>query len=289
MIKLKFGTYFSGVGEFSNATLIANLAYEAEENGWDGAFIWDHIAQPYTAVDPWVTLAAMTMKTKRIKLGPIVTPIARRHPWKLARETVTLDHLSSGRLVLGVGLGYSNAEFDTFGEDSNQKNRAEKTDEGLDVLMGLWSGKIFNYKGKYYRIKDAQFLPRPLQSPRIPIWICGGWPKKKAPFRRASQWDGIVAICTENRAISPDEIAEIKRYIANYRISRDPFEIVVILWSEGIHTQEEQNEVELYENAGVTWWLEDLSIERFQTIGDVRTRLHKGPPGLVYKRIVAQH
>jgi alkanesulfonate monooxygenase SsuD/methylene tetrahydromethanopterin reductase-like flavin-dependent oxidoreductase (luciferase family) len=276
---MKFGAYYSGVGEFSDPTLLANLAHEAEECGWDGAFIWDHIAQPNTAIDPWVTMAAMATKTETIKLGPVVTPIARRRPWKLARETVTLDHLSNGRLILGVGLGYSDVEFDTFGEDSNHKGRAEKVDEGLDVLVGLWSGETFNYSGRHYRIKDAQFLPKPVQSPRIPIWICGGWPNRRAPFRRASKWDGVIAICTEDRAISPTEIEEIKRTIASYRASRETFDIVVILWSEGIHTQEEQEEVEHYEKAGVTWWLEDLSIERFQTIEDVRTRLHKGPPG----------
>ncbi len=278
---MRFGTYFSGVGEFSNAALLADLSCEAEENGWDGAFIWDHIVKPCTAVDPWVTLAAMSMKTKHIKLGPIVTPIARRRPWKLARETATLDNLSNGRLVLGVGLGYSDVEFDTFGEDSNPKDRVEKVDEGLSVITGLWSGKTFNYHGKHFHINDAQFLPQPVQIPRIPIWICGGWPNSRAPFRRAAQWDGAIAICTENRAISPDEIIEIRNYIARHRNSKNEFDIVVILWSEGTHTQEEQNEVGLYEKAGVTWWLEDLSIERFQTIDDVRIRLHKGPPGLV--------
>ena len=277
---MKFGTYYSGVDIFSNPTLLASLAHEAEECGWDGVFIWDHIAQPNSAIDPWVTMAAMAMKTKHIKLGPIVTPIARRRPWKLAREATTLDHLTNGRLILGVGLGYSNVEFDTFGESSNLKKRAEMVDEGLDVLVGLWSGKTFNYSGKHYHIKNAQFLPKPVQLPRIPIWICGGWPNKKAPFRRASKWDGIIAICTENRAISPIEIEEIRRYIASHRVSSEKFDVVVILWSEGIHTQEEQKEIELYEKAGVTWWLEDLSIERFQSIEDVRTRLLKGPPGL---------
>jgi alkanesulfonate monooxygenase SsuD/methylene tetrahydromethanopterin reductase-like flavin-dependent oxidoreductase (luciferase family) len=277
---MKYGAYFSSVGEFSSASLLASLAYEAEESGWDGAFIWDHIAQPHAAADPWVAMAAMAVNTKRITLGPIITPIARRRPWKLARETVTLDHLCNGRLILGAGLGWSNVEFDTFGEDGSLQKLAERLDEGLDVLVGLWSGETFNYNGQHYRIKDALFLPRPFQSPRIPIWICGGWPNKKAPFRRAAQWDGILAICTEDRAISPEEITDIKRYIASHRISQESFDIVVILWSDGIHNQEEHNEVERYENAGVTWWLEDLSMERFQTINDARTRLHKGPPGI---------
>ena len=277
---MQFGAYFSSVGEYSDAALLARLAREAEESGWDGAFIWDHIAQPHAAADPWVALAAMAVNTKRIKLGPLITPIARRRPWKLARETVTLDHLCSGRLILGAGLGWDNAEFDTFGEDSSQKSRAERLDEGLDVLIGLWGGQPFSYRGKHYRIKDAHFLPRPFQVPRIPIWVCGAWPDKKAPFRRAARWDGVVAISAENRAITPDEIGDLRGYITEHRIIHDPFDIVVILWSEGMHTPEEQREIERYENAGVTWWLEDVSLERYQSLDDVRRRLHKGPPGL---------
>lgn len=277
---MQYGAYFSSVGEYSNATLLANLAYEAEESGWDGAFIWDHIARPQAAADPWVTLAAMAMNTKRIKLGPIITPIARRRPWKLARETVTLDHLCTGRLILGVGLGWDNVEFDTFGEEGSLKSRAERLDEGLAVLAGLWSGQPFSYAGKHYRIKDAHFLPRPFQAPRIPIWVCGAWPNKKTPFRRAAHWDGVVAICADDRAISPDEVSDLKDYIARQRITPDPFDIVVILWSEGVHTPEEQREIERYENAGVTWWLEDVSVERYQSLAEVRRRLHKGPPGL---------
>jgi alkanesulfonate monooxygenase SsuD/methylene tetrahydromethanopterin reductase-like flavin-dependent oxidoreductase (luciferase family) len=134
---MRYGAYFSSVGLFSDPNLVAELAYEAEEAGWDGVFIWDHIGQPNFAVDPWVTLAAMAMKTQFIKLGPIVTPIPRRRPWKLARETVSLDHLSHGRLILGVGIGWSEKEFETFGEVGKPQTRAEKLDEGLDILAGL--------------------------------------------------------------------------------------------------------------------------------------------------------
>lgn len=276
---MQFGAYFSSVGEFSDAALLADLAYEAEASGWNGAFIWDHIAQPHVAADPWVALAAMAVKTKHIKLGPVITPIARRRPWKLARETVTLDHLCRGRLILGVGLGWDHAEFDTFGEDSREKSRAEKLDEGLDVLTGLWSGQPFSYDGKHYHIQDALFLPRPFQAPRIPIWVCGAWSARKAPFRRAARWDGVVAISAENRAITPDEISDLQNYIASHRNTGEHFDIVVILWSEGLHTPEEQREIERYENAGTTWWLEDLSLERYSSLGEVRTRLHQGPPG----------
>jgi alkanesulfonate monooxygenase SsuD/methylene tetrahydromethanopterin reductase-like flavin-dependent oxidoreductase (luciferase family) len=278
---MHYGVYFANVGEYSQAALLADLAHEAEESGWDGVFIWDHIGKPHAAADPWVALAAMALNTERVKLGPIVTPIARRRPWKLARETVTLDHLSNGRLILGVGLGWGNQEFETFGEEGDPKIRAEKLDEGLEVLTGLWSGEIFNYNGKHYQVKDARFLPRPVQSPRIPIWACGAWSDRKAPFRRAARWDGVIAIngSGEDRAILPDELCAMRAYVETYRASSDPFDVVVILWSEGEHSAAEAREVARYRDAGATWWVEDLSLERFASPAEARERLHKGPPG----------
>ena len=275
---MHYGLYLANVGEYSNPRLLAQLAHDGEESGWDGAFIWDHIGQPNNAADPWIALAAMAMSTQRIKLGTIVTPVARRRPWKLARETVTLDHLSNGRLILGVGLGWSNMEFETFGEDGSLRIRAEKLDEGLDVIAGLWSGEPLSYSGKHYQIKDACFMPRPVQSPRIPIWPCGAWPDKKAPFRRAARWDGIVAICSENRAILPEEVRAIKAYVQQYRTSDTPFDIVVILWSDGDHSSREQQAVTRYAEEGVNWWLEDVSIERF-SLKEARERIQLGPPG----------
>ncbi|MBN1963331.1 MAG: LLM class flavin-dependent oxidoreductase [Anaerolineae bacterium] len=275
---MQFGVYLSSVGECSDPLLLAELAQMAEAAGWDGAFIWDHVGQPHTAADPWVALAAMAMRTERIRLGPIVTPVARRRPWKLARETVTLDHLSGGRLILGVGLGWSSREFETFGEDGDPKFRAEKLDEGLAVLNGLWSGAPFSYNGRHYRVEEACFLPRPVQSPRIPIWVCGAWPAKRAPFRRAARWDGVVAISSENRAIRPDEVRDVSACIREQRTNADPFDVVVILWSAGDRTAQEQQEVARYAEAGVTWWLEDVSTERF-ALREARERIRQGPPG----------
>ncbi|HSK89306.1 MAG TPA: LLM class flavin-dependent oxidoreductase [Anaerolineales bacterium] len=279
---MHFGVYLSSVDEYSDAALLARLAHEAEQSGWDGAFIWDHMGHPYAAADPWVALTAMAMRTERIKLGPIITPIARRRPWKLARETVTLDRLSEGRLILGVGLGVSGEEFESFGEEGDPAIRAEKLDEGLAVLTGLWRGEPFSYSGRHYQLKDVCFTPQPAQSPRIPIWACGAWSPRKAPFRRAARWDGIIAIngSGEDRAILPGEIREIKAYMEKHRASNDPFDVVVILWSEGEHSAEELQMVERYQDAGVTWWLEDLSTERFASLQEACERLHKGPPAL---------
>jgi alkanesulfonate monooxygenase SsuD/methylene tetrahydromethanopterin reductase-like flavin-dependent oxidoreductase (luciferase family) len=276
---MKFGVYLSSVGEYSDPTLLVELAQEAEEVGWDGVFIWDHIGQPNAAADPWVTLAAMAVKTEKVKIGPIVTPIARRRPWKLARETITVDHLSGGRLILGVGLGWSEQEFTVFGEEGELKIRAEKLDEGLSIIDGLWSGETFSFCGKHYQVKNASFWPQPIQKPRIPIWVCGAWGQKKVSFRRAARWDGVVSILAPgvNRAILPEEVRAIKEYTKQYREESRPFDIVVILWSEGGRSPDELQSTVEYAQAGVTWWLEDLSIERFSSLREVRERLHKGP------------
>src|SRR5690348_5279774 len=114
-------------GAFSDARVMADLAREAEEAGWDGFFIWDHIGHhwPAPTADPWVELTAMALATERIKLGTMVTPLPRRRPWKLARETVTLDRLSGGRLILGVGIGTDFAgEYSGYSEPADDKTHA---------------------------------------------------------------------------------------------------------------------------------------------------------------------
>ena len=168
-------------GDYSDPRLLGELAHLAEQSGWDGFFIWDHLSidgmQP--VVDPWVALSVMAARTERIRIGTAVTPIPRRRPWKLARETVSVDRLSGGRLTLGVGLGEpADSEYERFGEDGALRTRAAKLDEGLDVLTGLWSGEPFSYQGEHFRVDGACFLPKPVQRPRIPIWAGGQWPNR---------------------------------------------------------------------------------------------------------------
>src|SRR5262249_33648633 len=163
---------------------------EAEQVGWDGVFVWDVIYeadQPDAPVtDPWIALAAMAMRTERIRLGALLTPLARRRPWKVARETVALDHLSHGRLIFGAGLGYQALGFTPSGEAYEPTTRAGKLDEGLAILTGLWTGRPFQFGGKHYQVDVPSFLPTPVQSPRIPIWLGGYWPNRK-PFQRAAR------------------------------------------------------------------------------------------------------
>src|SRR5260370_26406309 len=139
-------------------------------------------------VDPWVALAAIALRTRTIRLGTLVTPLPRRRPWMVARETVSLDHLSAGRLIFGVGLGGGYFDFEALGEASDAKTLAALLDEGLEVLTGLWRGEPYRHEGMAYHIKDAQFLPRPVQSPRIPIWVPATSPPKPPLPRPAPRY-----------------------------------------------------------------------------------------------------
>src|SRR5579859_790860 len=196
---MQFAVYVPNFGPYADARVLAELAYEAEETGWDGFFLWDQVSKTTLTptfdpmVDPWIALAAIALRTRTIRLGPLVTLLSRRRPWVLARQTVSLDHLSAGRLILGVGSGGGHYDFEALGEASDAKTLASLLDEGLAVLTGLWSGEPYHFEGTHYHIKEAQFLPRPLQSPRIPIWVAGMWPHK-APFRRAVRFDGVAPI-----------------------------------------------------------------------------------------------
>ncbi len=151
---------------------VAELAAEAEAADWDGVFTYDaiHIEGMGPIFDPWVVLAAMAMRTERVRIGAMLTPPARRRPWKLTRETVSVDHLSNGRLVLPVGLGaLDDGGFGKVGEPMDRRTRAELLDEGLEILTGLWSGRPFGFQGKHYHLDEMTFLPPPVQQPRIPI------------------------------------------------------------------------------------------------------------------------
>jgi alkanesulfonate monooxygenase SsuD/methylene tetrahydromethanopterin reductase-like flavin-dependent oxidoreductase (luciferase family) len=148
------------------------LARAAEDAGWDGVFTWDgiHVGDDMEVHDPWVLMAAFAMATERVRLGAIVHPLPRRRPWKVARESATLDGLSKGRLVLPVGLGaLDDAGFGRVGEVTDRRIRAERLDESLEILTGLWSGEPFGFAGRHYRFEPMAFRPTPVQRPRIPI------------------------------------------------------------------------------------------------------------------------
>ena len=269
-----YGDYFDPRG-------LATLAHEAEESGWDGFFIWDHIYCGIRdrTVDPWIALAAIAMRTERIRIGPMITPLPRRRPWKLAREAVAVDHLSGGRLTLGLGLGSPReSEFDLFGEEGDPRVRAEKLDEGLEVLTGLWSGEPFSYKGKHYQVDEAVFLPRPVQTPRIPIWLGGMWPNR-APLRRAARWDGVFPIYLEDgeSKMTPEIMDNIVQYVASHRDEDGPFDVMVGGETPGDDPARAGEIVSAYAAAGVTWWAERIGPWRGPP-EEMRQRVRQGPP-----------
>ena len=277
---MRYAIYLSNFGEDISAQSLADLAAEAEQAGWNGFFIWDHIlyskSKRLPMVDPWVALTAMAMKTEHIRLGTTVTPLARRRPWKLARETVTLDHLSKGRLTLTVGLGAPpDAEFSHFGEEADPRIRAAKLDEGLAILVGLWSGKAFDYQGEQFSIEKTVFRPPAFQSPRIPIWVGGAWPNK-APFRRAARWDGAFPLKSGGKMTGKD-LREIRAYIEAHRESTGHFDLVMMGYTPGDDREKATKIIRPYISAGLTWWLESLFREK-NSYSDMVSRIRQGPP-----------
>ena len=274
---MKYGIDIPNFEPFHDPNVIKQLAIEAENHEWDGFFIWDHIwlGMDVPFVDPWVALTVVATATKSIRFGTMVTPIPRRRPWKFARETVSIDILSDGRLTIGAGLGWPpEIEFGPFSETVDNVKRGEMLDEGLDVLTGLWKGKPFSYKGRHFNINDVTFKPTPIQTPRIPIWIGGMWPNKK-PFIRASKWDGVFPISKSEKPVSPEELREVKNYIFRQSPNKQHYDIVAagVSYKNAIR---QNNLLKSYENSGATWWIE--SLEPYRTPEKALQIIKNGPP-----------
>ena len=254
-------------GTWGDPHSLAELASLAEASGWDGVFLEDYIVwqshQDVPTFDPWITLAAMAMRTKRIRLGTNVTPLARRRPWKVAREAVSLDHLSNGRLILGVGLGDTgeavgtDISFTYFGEVTDTRERAQMLDEALDVIVGLWSGEPFAYDGTYYQVKEVRFVPRPLQRPRIPIWVGGGWPLK-GPTNRAARWDGSHLYKHKADRMTPEDVRALRATVEQQRGSLEGYDITVSSNQQSSDRDAERAYLRLLAEAGATWCTEYL-------------------------------
>ena len=252
----------------------AELAAEAEEAGWDGVFSWDGVAiGAMDTYDPWVVMAAMAMRTERVRLGAILTPPSRRRPWKLAREAMTLDRLSGGRLVLPVGLGaIDDAAFGNVGEPTDARTRAERLDESLAILDGLWSGEAFSFEGRHYRFGPMTFRPTPVQRPRIPIWVAATVSSERS-MARAFRHDGILPQTSD-----PAAIRAIAGQAARDRptgSTGDPFAIVVEGTADPTDRAALDRVVALAE-AGATWWVE--SDWEGATVDSLRRRIRAGPP-----------
>ena len=274
---MRYGIVMANLQEYANPRVAVRLAQVAEEASWEGFFVWDHLGFVWGAPssDPWVTLSAVAVSTTHLRLGTALTPLARRRPQIVANAVASLDLLSGGRVVFGVGLGGSAEEFTAFGEPGGAKERARVLDEGLTVVDGLWSGGPLTHHGPHYDVENVSLAPLPLQRPRIPIWIGG----ESAPaLRRAARWDGWLAPATSPdgtpiMAKDPERIAEMVAEIQRHRTADTPFEVAV----DGYSEPDDPTLPRAYEAAGATWWLESIHSMR-GPLEEMMARIDAGPP-----------
>ncbi len=282
---VRFGVNMPNFGEFGDPAVLVDIARDAEAAGWDGFFIWDHVqfsrSSDVPVVDPWVALGAVAQATEQLVLGPMVTPVPRRRPWKLAKETVPLDLLAGGRTVFGVGLGAPpDADFADLGEVADARTRGAMLDEGLDLIERFWRGEPVTHRGEHYRAEAVRLLPRPVQRPRIPVWVAGFWPNKR-PFERAAAWDGVFPIIRPDDGwvpMTPEVLAEIVAYVGHHRDGGEPFDVVLADLSPPDPAEAGEVLAPLVE-AGLTWWQETLGVPG-QPFGYYRERVLAGPPRL---------
>src|SRR4051794_226617 len=194
---MRSGFFLPIFDELSDPVVVARIAAEAEEAGWDGVFVWDHISYrlPVRAVaDPWVTLSAIASSTSLVCLGPMITPLPRRRPAVVARQLASLDQLSAGRVVFGVGIGSDGAgELTVTGEQLDDRARGDMLDEGLAILRAAWTGEQVDHRGEHYVVNGLTFLPTPGQPAGPPVWVAARYGNPK-PLRRAAHHDGVFPI-----------------------------------------------------------------------------------------------
>jgi alkanesulfonate monooxygenase SsuD/methylene tetrahydromethanopterin reductase-like flavin-dependent oxidoreductase (luciferase family) len=269
MTRLRSALWLPIFDDLADPVVVARLAAEAEEAGWHGVFVWDHLhwrAPVRQVADPWITLAAIATATERLRFGPMVTPLARRRPTKVARETATLDRLGGGRLTLGVGLGSDRfaQELSATGEELDDRRRGQMLDESLEILAAAWSGMSVHHQGRHYTVDGISFLPRPVQHPGVPVWAAG-FPGNVKPLRRAARHDGFFPVDLEH----PDQLADVVTTITGLRQQKTtPYDIAVALPPSADPVP--------YAKAGATWWLAEFAPETV-SLDQVRGVLRDGP------------
>ena len=263
---MKHAIHIPTVGEFADPRALADLAAAADEHGWDGFFLWDHLLRPETeppeVADTLAALAAVASATSRIRLGPMVTPLPRYSPPSLARATVTLDQLSAGRLTLGLGLGHDRwGELRSFGEPTDPRERGDLLDEGVDLLLALWSGAEVRHRGPHYVADPVRFLPVPEQRPRIPLWFAARGDARR-PVRRAARYEGLFPV-----DVDPDQLARMLDIVAAERDGLAGFDVAVSIPPGG--------DPGPYLARGATWVL--WAFEPHDSVSDVRALVEAGP------------
>ncbi|KPC59864.1 LLM class flavin-dependent oxidoreductase [Streptomyces chattanoogensis] len=291
---MRFSLNIPNFGDFADPRTVATVAVAAEEAGWDGLFVWDHVVHDKrlrrTFGDPWMLLTAAALATSRIKLGTLVTPVARRRPQQLARQVATLDVLSGGRVIFGAGLGGPiEDEYGSFGETTDPVVLAERLDEGLGLLQRYWSGEPVTHHGRHFTVEEVTLLPATVQRPRPPVWVAGFWPHRR-PMRRAAQWDGAVPLFADSRhghLPAVDQVRDLVTYVHRHRDrdreqdSHNPFEIVIGGATPGDPTKA-RDLIGPLADAGATWWDERqlMDSDQLDQLAPVLRRIRQGPPAL---------
>ena len=278
---MRFAVFVPNIGAYADADLHGHLAVEAEKSGWDGFMTYDilHPLEPARGapvVDAWTAMTVVADRTRRIRFSALVTPVPRRRPTTLARQTTALDRLSGGRFTLSVGLGVAES-MTALGEEPNDRTRAAMLDEGLEVLQGLWSGETFSFEGSHYQVREACFAPPPVQSPRIPIWVAAERPSKR-PLARAGRWDGMAPISPrffEDGFLSLERFAEMVRYARRERDPAAPFDVTVITGCMSNAPGGTPENIAAYERVGATWWLENVPLH---DVAAGLALIRSGPP-----------
>jgi len=258
----------------------ARYARRAEEAGWDGVFMGDAI----WCLDPMIALTAAAMQTTRIRLGTMITPVPLRKPWKIASESLALDHASNGRLILGLGAGAVWMGWQGFPDEVTAKRpRAEMLDECIDLLTLFSKREPFDYEGKHFPVKltllDQQhYPPKPIQQPRIPIWVVGIWPRKKS-MQRVLKCDGLLAqkmnSAGEFEPVMPQDVQDMHKFVIDNRTLTTPFDIIVEEQTLDWEKARIQGKLGQWQEVGATWWIEGLW-EADET--KVLARIDKGIP-----------
>ncbi|WP_152189930.1 LLM class flavin-dependent oxidoreductase [Georgenia satyanarayanai] len=270
------------VASFGSVEQVLGVAVAAEEAGWDGFFTWDGISVgTMDTFDPWALLGAVAVSTSRIRLGAMVFALARRHPWKVAREAITVDHLSGGRLVMPVGLGAvdDGAFRRVSGAPTERRTRAELLDDSLAILDLAWRGEPFSFAGTHHRVEDLVFRPTPVQRPRVPVWVVGAWPSTRS-MDRALRWDGVLPqpMGGVGEPVTPQMVTDIRALAAERRADGGAgFDVVV----EGVLSERDAaatTRVRELADAGATWWVESRWEGEESRPENVLAHVRRGPP-----------
>jgi alkanesulfonate monooxygenase SsuD/methylene tetrahydromethanopterin reductase-like flavin-dependent oxidoreductase (luciferase family) len=277
-----------------DAATVGDLAASAEAAGWDAFLLWDHtlalVPGPVDLVDPWIALAVAGTRTARIRLGTAVTPVPRRRPVDLARQVVTLDRLTGGRVTLGVGIGAMPFEWDYSGEETDPVVRGDMLDEALDVMTALWTARRVRHSGTHYRLGGGEdwgalHHPPPVQTPRVPVWVAGTWLGEGhsggRPIRRAARWDGVMPMRLDGRW-QPDDTAGVAAAVERHRGSLAGFDVAIPGESDADAVEPSLDQ---HAAAGATWWVEAVHPWRFGytdggpwPLDAMATRIAAGPP-----------